>query len=146
MTPRSIGTFAGGLLLGIVVGWAAAGLAPQGPTPTDQRLPPAALGTTAPSAPADLQLGSISVDELPNEAIETIALIEGGGPFRFRQDGAVFENREGLLPARPSGHYREYTVPRPGNNGRGALRIVAGADGEMYWTADHYDSFRWIQR
>ena len=146
MTPRSVGTFAGGLILGIVLGWAAAGLVPQGSTATDESLPPVALGTTGPTVPPDLRLGSIAVEELPTEALETIDLIEAGGPFRFRQDGAVFENREGLLPERPSGHYREYTVPRPGNNGRGALRIVAGADGELYWTADHYDSFRWIER
>jgi len=146
MTPRSVGTFVGGLVLGIVLGWAAAGLVPQAPTPTAESQPPAALSTTGPTAPADLEMGSIRLDELPTEATETIALIEAGGPFRFRQDGAVFENREGLLPERRSGHYREYTVPRPGNNGRGQLRIVAGADGELYWTADHYDSFRWIER
>ena len=76
----------------------------------------------------------------------TIALIEAGGPFPFRQDGAIFENREGLLPDRPGGHYQEYTVPRSGNRGRGSLRIVTGADGELYWTADHYASFAWIAR
>jgi len=146
MTPRAVGMFAGGLVLGIVLGWGAAVLAPPASTPTGDGPPSAAQVTTGPTAPADLRLGSISVDELPDEAVETIELIEVGGPFPFRQDGAVFENREGLLPARPSGHYHEYTVPRPGNNGRGKLRIVAGADGELYWTADHYDSFRWIER
>jgi ribonuclease T1 len=37
-------------------------------------------------------------------------------------------------------------VPTPGSDDRGARRIVTGADGEMYWTADHYDSFSWIER
>ncbi len=73
-------------------------------------------------------------------------MIDSAGPFPFRQDGATFENREGLLPDRPEGHYREYTVPRAGNQGRGSIRIVAGADGELYWTPDHYDSFAWIVR
>jgi ribonuclease T1 len=146
MTPRAVGTLAAVLVLGIVIGWAAAGISAAGSTPTTGSQPPAALGTTGPTAPADLRLGSIRLDELPIEAAETIELIKVGGPFPFRQDGVVFENREALLPARPSGYYREYTVPRPGNNGRGALRIVAGADGELYWTPDHYDSFRWIER
>ena len=40
------------------------------------------------------------------------------------------------------GYYREYTVPTPGVDHRGARRIVAGDDGEeLYWTDDHYSSF-----
>ena len=82
--------------------------------------------------------------ELPPEAAATLALIATDGPFPYRQDGAVFQNREGLLPQRPAGHYREYTVETPGSDDRGARRIVTGADGERYYTDDHYDSFRWI--
>jgi len=55
--------------------------------------------------------------------------------------GTVFYNRERLLPAKPSGYYREYTVITPGESDRGAQRIVAGAGGELYYTADHYASF-----
>ena len=84
--------------------------------------------------------------DLPPEAGETVARIDAGGPFPYRQDDAVFQNREGLLPARPEGFYREYTVETPGSPDRGARRIVTGQDGEMYWTADHYDSFAWIAR
>ena len=86
----------------------------------------------------------VQVDELPPEAAATLALIETDGPFPYRQDGAVFQNREALLPQRPAGHYREYTVETPGSDDRGARRIVSGADGERYYTDDHYDSFRWI--
>lgn len=86
----------------------------------------------------------LTLADLPPEAAETAALIEADGPFPFRQDGAVFENREGLLPERPAGYYREYTVPTPGSDDRGGRRLVVGAGGEMYWTADHYDSFAWI--
>ena len=145
---RSVGTFLAGLAIGLVLGWVGGGLAPGAPaggTAGD----PSATATAAPiaaSRPADLDLGSVPLTELPDEAHDTIELIGAGGPFPFRQDGSVFENREGLLPDRPAGHYREYTVPRPGNNGRGVLRIVAGADGELYWTPDHYDSFVWIER
>jgi ribonuclease T1 len=101
--------------------------------------PPAGSG-----APAGMSV--VALVDLPPEAATTVALIIAGGPFPYRQDGAVFENREGLLPDEPSGFYREYTVPTPGEDDRGARRIVAGADGSLYWTADHYDSFAWIDR
>jgi ribonuclease T1 len=86
-------------------------------------------------------------DGLPPEASETLRLIERGGPFPHRQDGTVFHNRERLLPARPPGFYREYTVPTPGAPDRGARRIVAGGDPPevFYYTDDHYRSFREIE-
>jgi ribonuclease T1 len=86
----------------------------------------------------------VHAQDLPPEAISTLALIDHGGPFPHRQDGATFENREGLLPSRRSGYYKEYTVDTPGASDRGSRRIVAGAGGERYWTNDHYDSFAWI--
>ena len=82
--------------------------------------------------------------ELPAEALLTLDLIESGGPFPYRQDDGIFQNREGILPAEDREHYREYTVDTPGSDDRGARRIVAGADGERYYTDDHYDSFREI--
>jgi ribonuclease T1 len=86
----------------------------------------------------------VRVADLPPEAARTLALIERGGPFPNRQDGETFQNREGLLPSRRAGYYKEYTVDTPGSADRGARRIVAGAGGERYWTDDHYDSFAWI--
>jgi ribonuclease T1 len=83
---------------------------------------------------------------LPAEAQETLARIEAGGPFPYRQDGRVFHNRERLLPQRERGYYREYTVETPGARDRGARRIVAGRGGEYYYTEDHYRSFRRILR
>jgi ribonuclease T1 len=71
----------------------------------------------------------------------TLALIARGGPFPHRQDGAVFENRERRLPQQPRGYYREYTVPTPGAQNRGARRIVKGKNGETWYTRDHYRSF-----
>ncbi len=81
---------------------------------------------------------------LPPEARATIALIQRGGPYPHRQDGSVFGNRERLLPQRPRGYYREYTVDTPGLDHRGAKRIVTGGDppDAWYYTDDHYDSFR----
>jgi ribonuclease T1 len=81
---------------------------------------------------------------LPPEAQHTLALIQRGGPFPHRQDGSVFQNREGRLPRQASGYYREYTVDTPGLDHRGARRIVAGGrpPHEYYYTDDHYESFR----
>jgi ribonuclease T1 len=40
----------------------------------------------------------IAADDLPAEARETLALIESDGPFPYDRDGAVFQNREAILP------------------------------------------------
>lgn len=89
--------------------------------------------------------GDIPVTGLPIEARATLELIKAGGPFPYRQDHRVFGNREGLLPKRSRGYYREYTVRTPGMRDRGARRIVAGDGGEYYYTDDHYRSFRRIR-
>jgi ribonuclease T1 len=113
---------------------------------------PPASAATDPSLASDLAtdplsgLPIVALGALPPEAAATVALIDAGGPFPHDQDGAVFQNREGILPDRRSGYYREYTVETPGSDDRGARRIVTGSDGEMYWTADHYDSFERIER
>ncbi len=111
------------------------------PTPEPEAEPAA-------DAPAETarfsDLDVVAPAELPIEAIDTLALIADGGPYPFDQDDGTFQNREGILPERPRGHYREYTVITPGEDDRGARRIVSGADGELYYTDDHYDSFREI--
>jgi ribonuclease T1 len=88
--------------------------------------------------------GGIEKKQLPKEALDTIALIRKGGPFPHERDGIVFGNREKLLPARERGWYREYTVRTPGERTRGARRIVAGRDGTLYYSDDHYRSFKRI--
>lgn len=85
--------------------------------------------------------GEVPVEKLPAEGRATLALIKSGGPFPYRQDGRVFNNRESLLPGKPRGYYREYTVRTPWERDRGARRIVAGREGEYYYTDDHYRSF-----
>lgn len=81
---------------------------------------------------------------LPAEAIDTLVLIQRGGPYPHRQDDGVFGNRERRLPQKPRGWYREYTVETPGLHHRGARRIITGGrpPSEWYYTDDHYDSFR----
>ena len=87
---------------------------------------------------------SIKAHSLPAEARETIALIKKGGPFPYGKDGSTFSNREAMLPRRERGWYREYSVKTPGARDRGARRIVAGRDGTLYYSDDHYRSFRRI--
>lgn len=88
----------------------------------------------------------VAASALPVQARDTITAIEAGGPFPYPEDGAVFDNREHLLPGKPTGYYHEYTVPTPGADNRGARRIVVGGkDREFYYTGDHYASFHRIQ-
>ena len=89
-------------------------------------------------------VSEIKIGGLPLEARQTLALIKAGGPFPYAKDGSVFGNREGHLPKRNRGYYREYTVKTPGARDRGARRIVAGTPGEYYYTDDHYQTFRRI--
>ena len=86
----------------------------------------------------------VVLKDLPREARQTVLLIKAGGPFRHAQDGKPFQNREKLLPRQERGYYREYTVTTPGARDRGARRIVAGRNGEYYYTDDHYRSFKRI--
>jgi ribonuclease T1 len=110
---------------------------------------------TAPPGGSDHQAGvstpvsglpTISVRELPREAHATLELIDKGGPFPYRQDGSTFRNQENLLPKQATGYYREYTVRTPGEGDRGARRLVVGRGGDVYYTADHYESFRQVLR
>jgi len=102
-----------------------------------------ALGFVA-GAAAFTPIGEIEAASLPPEARATMALIRAGGPFPHLKDGTVFGNRERILPRHQRGYYREYTVRTPGTRDRGARRIVAGRDGELYYTDDHYRRFRRI--
>lgn len=89
-------------------------------------------------------MSTVAVAQLPDEARTTLHLIQSDGPFPYRQDGVVFQNRERLLPRESSGYYHEYTVKTPGSSDRGARRIIKARDGTLYYTADHYDSFKRI--
>lgn len=115
------------LLVAGALAWAGAHLAPE--SPASQGVASATDGWPA---------------FLPAEAVDTLQRIDADGPFAYRQDGAVFQNRERRLPQRPRGYYREYTVETPGSRDRGARRIVSGGDPpvEYFYTDDHYGSFR----
>ncbi len=111
------------------------------PTRTSAAGPTASSGVSTPVS----GLPTVTESALPDEADATLALIRAGGPFPYEEDDGVFGNRERLLPRRPSGYYREYTVETPGEGDRGPRRIITGVDGDLYWTTDHYASFRQIE-
>lgn len=108
---------------------------------------------------------TVPVAALPSEARDVLMRIRAGGPYRYERDGTVFGNYERLLPQRGRGYYREYTVNTPGLKHRGARRLVVGCErgavsrsaagagpftgfhgcagpAEVYYTEDHYRSFR----
>ena len=86
-----------------------------------------------------------ALSALPAEATTTYNLIQQGGPYPYpNNDGVVFTNREGILPACSSSYYHEYTVPTPGATNRGTRRIITGSGGEYFYTGDHYATFKVI--
>ncbi|MEV5875813.1 ribonuclease domain-containing protein [Streptomyces sp. NPDC052101] len=105
---------------------------------------PAGTGASAPAWAHGM--GTVREAQLPAEARRTLALIDKGGPFPYAKDGVVFGNHEGRLPGHQRGYYHEYTVTTPGSRDRGARRIVTGQSGEIYYTDDHYNSFRAVLR
>jgi filamentous hemagglutinin len=60
----------------------------------------------------------------------------------YSHDGIVFQNRERRLPRKPGGYYHEYVHPTPKLGGPGPQRIIVGGEGEIYYTPDHYRTFR----
>ncbi|WP_199434932.1 ribonuclease domain-containing protein [Qaidamihabitans albus] len=120
-----------GLLVLALGGWIVRDVAVGGPETGPGSLPG-----------ADSGLRVVALSALPPEAGDTWRLIEAGGPYPYPEsDGTTFGNREKLLPEKPSGYYREYTVETPGSPDRGARRLVTGEQRELYYTGDHYVSF-----
>lgn len=110
----------------------------------------AGRGSSAPASPTvgharSSGTGVVRWSALPPAARETVRRVRAGGPFPYSHDGAIFENREGHLPAEPRGYYHEYTVTTPGATDRGPRRIVAGQHGDLFYTDDHYQSFKRIE-
>lgn len=95
-----------------------------------------------PTVPASSSSAGVPLSALPAQVGETVRLIEAGGPFPFPgKDGENFGNFEGRLPREGRGFYRAYTVPTPGEDDRGARRLIVGRDGRYWYTTDHYESF-----
>lgn len=89
----------------------------------------------------------IELSAQEQELHNTLERIRTNGPFPYERDGITFQNRERLLPIKPRGYYREYTVDTPGLSHRGPRRVVTGGNPPevFYYTEDHYQSFVRIQ-
>lgn len=88
----------------------------------------------------------VSINDLPKEASVVLIKINSGTSFRNKKDGAVFKNYERILPKKPDGYYKEYTVITPGSRTRGTRRLITGSNGEIYYTDDHYKTFKEVMR
>lgn len=144
------------LLVAVLVGLLQSGRPDAGAPATTVSASSPRATTTRPSTGPTRSTGAqdprsglrvVALAELPREARATVALIDAGGPFPYAKDGVTFGNNERLLPAHPRGWYREYTVRTPGEQDRGARRIVTGDDDRLvFYTADHYGSFVQVSR
>ena len=56
--------------------------------------------------------------------------------------GSRFGNYEGLLPKAAGRTYTECDIGTVGGSSRGAKRLVFSNDGLIYYTEDHYESFK----
>jgi filamentous hemagglutinin len=84
--------------------------------------------------------------EGPIDLNPTLTRIRAGKKLEHRNDGAIFGNREGLLPKqRDRQYYREFVVRMKGMPFPGPQRLVLGKQGEAYYTADHYSSFQRVR-
>ena len=124
---------------------------PRTTSPAPQTLPPSsqpradkAPDNTAPperhESQTELALSQIPADE--RAAVTAVAgTIDSNGPFPYAKDGTIFRNAERRLPSKDRRYYREYTVPTPGSDTRGARRLISGQKGELFYTNDHYRTF-----
>jgi guanyl-specific ribonuclease Sa len=122
------------------------------PPPREQR--PAAPAVEAPESAAasgdNKRVQNVVIHDLEGQVVyrgtvdlqETLERIDQRQRLDFRNDGSTFANREGRLPRKPAGYYKEYVHPTPGLAGPGPQRIVVGTEGEAYYTPDHYRTFK----
>ena len=135
-----VGTLA--LVWGLARPEAEVSLAPPPVAPASTVSAPEGSGS---SRTPDSDLRRIAESDLPAEAAVTMGLVRSDGPYPFDEENVVFGNRDGLLPERPRGYYREFTVETPGDHDRGPRRLVQGRAGDLFWTTDHYASFRQVE-
>jgi len=134
-----------GLIALVVFGWVvkdvtSSSTPSSGPSSSSSPGRSTAPGGVVAGTESGLEVKPLS--SLPQQAADTWKLIEKNGPFPYpRNDGVQFQNREKRLPAKAGDYYKEYTVPTPGSPDRGARRLITGDQREVYYTADHYDSF-----
>ncbi|MCU1681166.1 MAG: guanine-specific ribonuclease [Amycolatopsis sp.] len=135
-----------GLIVLVIGGWAVKNAVsdnkPQSSSSvTGTQLPQNSHASTpVPGFDSGLQVKALS--SLPSQAADTWKLIRAGGPFPYpRNDNVVYQNRNKVLPIRQADFYHEFTVKTLGSSDRGARRLITGQGNELFYTADHYDTF-----
>src|SRR5262249_2509810 len=83
----------------------------------------------------------------PVDVFSTLDRIRGNQKLPHDNDGTVFTNVEKLLPDAPKGYYHEFvhwpfglTEHPYGMSFPGPMRVILGAQGEVYFTGDHYST------
>lgn len=119
---------------------------------------PAVLPAAASPAPGRDFAPKIEDASRVGAIMKLISDIYKGAHLPYAQDGAVFTNKEGRLPAQPRGFYKEYTLltgnaphtvviggttyqVAPDLSARGSERIIIGGGEKIYYTPDHYARF-----
>ena len=122
--------------------------------------PLAALKAAPGGAPAPGKgFSPVVYDDVRNGLMmKLVSDVYNGRKLPYSQDGATFQNKEGRLPAMPSGYYKEYTLitgdaphtvkigdtvyqVSPDLGARAAERIVIGGGEKIYYSPDHYKTF-----
>ncbi len=133
------------------------------PEATKQMAAPAVYPPSPAFADATWFVPAVNDNKRGPKMLQLLANIYYGKQLDFSKDGTVFSNKEGRLPKREFGFYREYTLlvpgrktgdgPEPVNVGgqqymcgamigvRGAERLVIGGGSLVYYTPDHYRTF-----
>ncbi|HBX82570.1 MAG: ribonuclease domain-containing protein [Propionibacteriaceae bacterium] len=116
---------------------------------------PATSNSSSPSgtSSSSATIPNCQLSELPKQVAEAVKTVRTNGPYlRPRNDGGIFGNNEHLLPSRPNGYYKEYTVSDPTSSFPGPRRLVTGGQvgggsepTEWFYTADHYVHFCRVQ-
>ena len=126
---------------------------PAKPTVSDRQRPTSRSETSEKPDTADFQIKNQTIRDLDGRVVykgtidlkPTLDRIARGEANRHRNDGATFENRENRLPRKPAGYYKEYVNPTPGEYGPGPQRIIIGKKDEVWYTPDHYKTFKQIK-
>ncbi|WP_255375815.1 ribonuclease domain-containing protein [Saccharomonospora sp. CUA-673] len=71
----------------------------------------------------------MALSDLSADARQTVSDAQDGA------SGETYENREGVLPECEDGHYQLFHVGSQD-------RVIAGGDGEIYYTPDLYETFQ----
>jgi guanyl-specific ribonuclease Sa len=127
----------------------------EAPAPRDTEERPAAAKTNTNAEARDpAVIESVTLRDEDGEIVyegtvdlrPTLERIASGERLsRFSHDGSVFSNREQRLPRKPTGYYHEWVQPTPGERGPGPQRIVTGEAGDVWYSFDHYKTFRRIR-